>query len=246
MSQAIFKFHIPCGGRVFIATLTLCGCVSTHNLNVDGPNAFGGGFIDREILPGFYYLTAIGNVSPWPSFSAAIGTWRLRADQLCGENAYQEIRASVSDGLKGLTTVNIRPGITLDVPKYNTSIGGYILCASSGISHDEAVRYLDDLAADNRRLLISGHRKALEDLGGHCGEAEKETSPEVNYRRGKEFVALDDYKSALTCFLLVHDQAPGTGLDLDACFAIGTMYEMGWGVEKDASTAKAWYKKSGH
>lgn len=232
--------------QTFWALIVLCGCASTHNLKTDGSNPFGGGFADQEIVPGLYYMTAIGNTSPWPSFSAAIGTWRGRADQLCGKDAYQELTASTAAGFQGFTPAYVRPGLMLDVPKYNTSISGYILCASSRMTRNEAIKYLTDLAATKRKELIAGHRMELEKLGGgDCGTNDTETSAETFFRRGKVLSATDDYKSAMNCFMRAQEREQGTAVYRDSCSAIGTMYELGWGVEKDISTAMAWFRKAG-
>ncbi len=223
----------------------LAGCSSTHNLKMDGYNPLGGGFADEELRPGFHQLTAIGNMAPWPSFSSAIGTWRGRADQLCGKDAYQEIIKSQDVGFQGYTPTYIRPGLMPDVPKYNASVSGYILCNSSGMTPGEAVKYLNDLAAAKAKELAASHRKDLEDLGGGtCNEDDTGASADSFFRRGKILSAMNDYKSALNCFLQAQQREQGTSVYRDTCFAIGTMYELGWGVEKDISTAMAWFRKA--
>ena len=230
-----------------LLTLVLAGgCSSTHNLKTDGHNPLGGGFADEEIRSGLYHLTATGNMSPWPSFSAAIGTWRGRADQLCGKNSYQQIVQSHGDGYQGTSPTYVGPGLMLNLPKYNTSVSGYILCDSSGMTRNEAIKYLDDLAARNAEELMSSRRRELEELGGDsCIPGDAGTSAETLYRRGKILSAMNDYKPAMNCFMRAQEQEQGTSIYRESCSAIGTMYELGWGVEKDISTAMSWYRKAG-
>ncbi|MBI2307015.1 MAG: sel1 repeat family protein [Rhodocyclales bacterium] len=230
----------------FVFLTVVAGCSSTHNFRTDGHSPFGGGFADNEITKGLYQLTATANRAPWPTFGAAIDTWRGRAEQLCGGNRYQQIVTSQDAGFQGTAPVYLRPGLMPEVPKYNTTISGYILCDTSGMTRDQAVKYLDDLAAANARELVSSRKKELEELGGsNCSASDSFASAENYFRRGKTLSALNDYKPALTCFMKAQENEQDTTVYREACIAIGTMYELGWGVEKDLPTAMTWFKKGG-
>jgi len=232
-----------------LALLTLVvagGCTSTHNLKTDGHNPLGGGFADEEIRSGLYLLTATGNMSPWPSFTAANGTWRGRADQLCGKNAYQEITISRDAGYQGTTPTYVSPSMMLDIPRHNTSVSGYVLCNASGMTRNEAIKYLTELAAMKAQERMSSHREELEKLGGtDCSVDEIGMSAETLFRRGKLLLATNDYKSAMNCFTRAQELEQGTSVYRESCSSIGTMYELGWGVEKDIPTAMSWYRKAG-
>ena len=230
--------------KLFICPLLtlviLLGCSPTHHIGKDGDNIFGGGFSDHKIAPDLYYLIAKANVSPWPSYSAAIKTWRYRADQLCDKNGYQELKMIMIEGRN--------PMYPPDDLRYNTWIGGYLLCSSSGITSNEAINYIDEIEKEKSNKLISYHSAQLDDLGGkNCNENNADTSSEILYNRGKILIASADYKAAMNCFLLVQnrEQKIGSRLYKDSCSAIGNMYEMGWGVERNGSAAKMWYKKAG-
>lgn len=222
------------------------GCASTHNRKTDGFNPSGGGFYDQEILPGLYRMTASSNRSLWPSFGAAIDTWRGRADQLCGSNQYQEIVASQDAGYQGAATVYVRSGIPISAPHYNTTITGHILCNNSGMTRSQAIAYLDEQA--KRRAMEENEAQAMElnELGGkNCGTDDRLSSPENLLRRGKILSSRSEYQSALACFMRAQALEEGTNAYREACIAIGTMLELGWGIEKNLQEAMIWYKKGG-
>ncbi len=235
-------------GQAFLVLMVIAGCSSSHNLKTDGRNALGGGFSDQEIRQGLYQLTAIGNLAPWPSFSAAIGTWRGRADELCGKDAYQEIIIESNAGYKGTTPTYISPGRMLDLPKFNTRLSGYLLCNSSGMTREEAINYLDALEATKAQELIANRNKELEELGGRSCISSSIAPAESFFQRGKILSALEDYKSAMSCYMQAQAQAQeqqDSNIYRESCSAIGTMYELGWGVERSLPTAMEWYKKAG-
>lgn len=247
-SRALWAIYL------FLALIALSGCASTHNLKTDGMNPLGGGFVEDEVRPGFYRLTATANLAPWPSFEAARQTWRGRADQLCGENAYQEIGESQDAGYRGSTSAYVHPGLMVNAPSFNTSLSGYVLCNASGMTREMAIKYLDDQAvaqaaqaAARANQLMSDRRKEIEALGGsNCGNGDANASAESFFRRGKILLALYEYKAAMTCFMQAQDRGQGTTVYRDSCSSIGTMYELGWGVEKDMTQAMSWFRKAGY
>jgi hypothetical protein len=216
------------------------GCSSTHDLKRDGFNGFGGGFSDEEIRPGLYKLVAIGNVAPWPSFSAAKGTWQGRADKLCGPGAYQEIVEDQQPGLRGYALTFVQPGVVLSLPRYNTSIRGYVLCNSSGMTREDAIQYLSGLEA-------TAYATELAELGGsNCSSADpQQPSAERLLRRGKLLMSKSEYGPAMQCLLAAQAVERDGEVHREACSSIALMYELGWGVEKDMQTAMSWYKKAG-
>jgi len=86
----------------------------------------------------------------------------------------------------------------------------------------------------------------LEAAGGaNCSATDAEATAETYFRRGKILVAMNEYKSAMVCFLLAQEKEKNTNIYRESCSAIGTMYELGWGVEQNASVARDWYGKAG-
>ncbi|MFM9879572.1 MAG: hypothetical protein ACKVOO_04070 [Burkholderiaceae bacterium] len=230
----------------FNLLLMLSGCASTHNFSSDGHNAFGGGFSEHEITPGLYELTAVSNFSPWPSFSAAKSTWKGRADTLCGRDSYQEIVSGQSEGLQGNTMVYVPPSSAISVPRYNASISGLILCNRSGMTVASALKYIDDLKVSRALEVAAKHKKELQELGGaNCSEVGAAESGERLFRRGKILVAMSEYKLAMLCFMRAKSAESDTAIHRAACFEIATMYELGWGVEKNIATAMTWFRKAG-
>lgn len=229
-----------------IACFVLAGCASTHNRNKDGYNPSGGGVYDQEIASGLYRLTASANRSLWPTFGAAVETWRWRADQLCGNNQYQEIVATRDTGYQGTASTYVHPGLHAELPIYNTTIVGHILCNTSGMTRSQATKFLGDLAATKAQELAAKQTTELDELGGRtCSGSVGLATAESYFRRGKILSAQNDYQSALVCFMRAQEREQETNIHREACIAIGTMYELGWGVEKDLATAMTWYKKGG-
>lgn len=229
-----------------ICLTALAACSSTHNFKTDGNNALGGGFYDENISSGLYKLSASGNMAPWPNFGAAKETWRRRADQLCGTNKYQEIVTSENAGYQGKNPVYLRPGFMPEMPRYNSIISGYILCDSSEMTVSDAVSYLNDLETEKRRKSLESQKQALSNTGGEdCNDGHLNFTPEALFQRGKILTALNQHKSALACFMKAQELAGDSATYQESCIAIGTMFELGWGVEKDLPTAKDWFRKGG-
>lgn len=220
----------------------LSGCASSHNLRTDGFNSLGGGFAESELRPGLYELRASGNLSPWPSLGAARATWKRRADQLCGENAYASLVTALDAGYRGESTYyNLN---SLPLQKFNTTMNGYILCDRSGWSVEQAVQFLIERHEQAAKDLAEGHQAELKRLGGSdCTDSK--VSADVNFHRGKELFALSQYGPAMQCFVRAQDQAHEGEIFRESCASIATMYELGWGVSKDFEAAKVWLKKAG-
>jgi tetratricopeptide (TPR) repeat protein len=228
------------------ALIVLGGCSSTHNLKTDGNNPLGGGFADEELQPGLYQLTARGNMAPWPSFGAAKTTWERRAEQLCGKGAYQEILEARDAGLRGETLVYLNPGQMVLLPKYNAAISGYILCNSSAMTPEQAIKYVNDIPAIAAKEASDRNKSELEKLGGsECSESAPKVTAETYFGRGKILVAMNDYKAAMACLMRAQEEEKDTQVYRDSCTQIATMYELGWGVDKDIEMSKAWLKKAG-
>ncbi len=96
----------------------------------------------------------------------------------------------------------------------------------------------------------SSASKGLSDLrqnheSGDCSKNSSAASAEIYLERGKSLLAVNEYKGALQCFLRVQEEEKYTQVYRDSCFQIAMMYELGWGVDKNMETAKAWLNKAG-
>ena len=110
----------------------------------------------------------------------------------------------------------------------------------------EATKHHNDLITMKAQELKASHRAELEKLGGiDCNTGGSGRSAETLFRRGKFLLATHDYKSAMTCFMQAQELEQGSFVYQESCSAIGSMYELGWGVEKDIPTAMSWYHKAG-
>ncbi|MFS8118721.1 MAG: hypothetical protein ACMG55_09560 [Microcoleus sp.] len=81
--------------------------------------------------------------------------------------------------------------------------------------------------------------------GGNCGKGTPKVSAEIYLQRGKILVALNKYKAAMICLMRAQEEEKDTNVYRDACSQIATMYELGWGVDKNIDTSKGWLRKAG-
>ena len=144
-----------------LLSVLLAGCASTQNLK-DGGSMLGG-FSEEQLRPGLYEMSSIGS---YLLFSSAQATWRKRADQLCGTDKYMELNVKSHNESTGQTVVAIQPGMYVPISSSRTSLNGYILCNSSPVGRDEAVRYLASLPELRKKELEDRVRTDLLSMGG--------------------------------------------------------------------------------
>lgn len=94
---------------------------------------------------------------------------------------------------------------------------------------------------------ITGTQKTESDKlgGGDCSKDGLKASAETYYHRGKDLMAVNEYKLAMVCFMRAQDEEKGTQVYRDSCSEIATMYELGWGVDKNMDESRAWLRKAG-
>lgn len=122
-----------------LTALVLGACTSTHEL-ASGPSVLGGGVFHEEVSPGLHYIVVRSNVAPWRNQDAVDQQWRREANHLCGgahEDLHMESR--VDEEMPPMQAFFIR------LPYLVTSTKGYALCATSGLSHESALRVIEAL-----------------------------------------------------------------------------------------------------
>lgn len=122
---------------LLITSVTLVSsCASYHNLNEDGVNHLGGGFLDQQLDVGFYKLTVKTNFAPWPNFSGAWNTWNKRANELCSQQGNNQ---------QGFESFEVEES------SYNTAAGpgyvisqlkGFVYCSGSNIDKQDLERLI--------------------------------------------------------------------------------------------------------
>lgn len=124
--------------RIAVASLMLLisGCSSYHNLNTDGSNSLGGGFSDKEIHEGLYYIVSKTNFAPWTNHSGAHKTFNRRAAELCNSNKYKTIEMHESE---------YEHAQTAGAAKYIISqVKGYVICKPEVMSEADAKAYIQE------------------------------------------------------------------------------------------------------
>lgn len=90
------------------------------------------------------------------------------------------------------------------------------------------------------------HKAEWEQLGsGDCSEGGPKVAAETYFSRGKDLMTKNDYKPAMVCFMRAQDEEKGTQVYRDSCSEIATMYELGWGVDKNMDESRSWLRKAG-
>lgn len=239
------SFSNPAFAFLVLGITALAGCASTHNLKADGINILGGGFIEEELQPGFFRMSATSNTALWASTDGAAETWKKRADHLCGKDAYVNIDTFNSQDSR-LSPVSLRHGVVVWGSASNATISGYVLCNSSRMTVGDATDFLKNRQAVAERQVSESLKTELDELGGdNCAEAQPGVLPETYFRRGKKLLALQRYSDARSCFILTQELEKGTHFSKESCISLGFMYEIGLGVEKDIQKAQEWYRKAG-
>ncbi len=101
---------------LLLPVLLLVACTSSHDLG-QGPSAMAGG-VYRE---------------------AVVRKWRDEADRLCGDAGHEDLRVEdrVEEEMPPMNAIVFRLPYLVSIRK------GYALCASAGLSAQEALRIID-------------------------------------------------------------------------------------------------------
>lgn len=111
----------------------ISGCASDHDLQRDGQNVFGGGFIDEEHGVGLYLVRAFSNISPFSTPNSAFQTFTKRAETLCQGKGYKIVNSNLG---------TYDTSIPMTPPPKVTFMAGNILCSDSTLTFDEAKKLL--------------------------------------------------------------------------------------------------------
>lgn len=68
---------------VILSMIILTSCSSYRNANIDGFSVLGGGFTDRRVTEGLYYVEVRSGVSPISNLGGVEKNWQKRATDLC-------------------------------------------------------------------------------------------------------------------------------------------------------------------
>ena len=118
---------------------------------------------------------------------------------------------------------------------------------AKGLKNDFAVVAIEAAEIDNNQADAANKLKLEELGGGACGANTQTADPDTYYQRGKQLIVMNEYKDAMVCLMRAQEEEKDTSTNVyrDSCSQIATMYELGWGVDKDINIAKAWLKKAG-
>ncbi|AOS98414.1 hypothetical protein AUP74_03048 [Microbulbifer aggregans] len=118
---------------VLLALCTACSS-SYHNINEHGANPFGGGFQDREVDEGMYFIIAKTNFKPWVNYSGAYKTFNRRAVELCGSEDYTVLKNEEAD-YEHISSSG-------EMGYIISQVSGYVLCGSSAVTTVEAEKII--------------------------------------------------------------------------------------------------------
>lgn len=123
---------------LFLPVLLLVACTSSHDLG-QGPSPMAGGVYREALRPGLHYVFVKSNVAPWTDREAVVRKWRDEADRLCGDAGHEDLRVEdrVEEEMPPMNAIVFRLPYLVSIRK------GYALCASAGLSAQEALRIID-------------------------------------------------------------------------------------------------------
>lgn len=195
-------------------------------------------------------MSAKSNMALWPDSEAAQKTWKMRADQLCGQDAHESFGITQSNGRGAIVPIMVPSrGIVVQrgaAPTYNATMSGYILCKSANMTISEAGDFLQTKQKIDKQEADDALKAKLEQSGGdNCAQAESGASAETYFRRGKVLLSLERYSDARTCFILAQQVEKDPFFYRESCMSLGLMYEIGMGVDQNMQEASEWYRKAG-
>ena len=144
---------------------------------------------------------------------------------------------SVSDSYRGrVTEENMRTSLQHALEQFTTELQQIGAGKLKNGNKEVAAQEMSD-----------DQKSELENLGSiDCSASSaQKVSVETYFRHGKALIASNEYKPAMACFLRAQEGEKDSYAYRESCSQIATMYELGWGVDKDTETAKIWLKKSG-
>lgn len=122
----------------FTLPALLLACTSSHDLG-QGPSPMAGGVYREALRPGLHYLFVKSNAAPWTDRAAVIRKWRDEADRLCGAGRHEDLRMEdlVEEEMPPMDAIVFRLPYRVSIRK------GYALCATAGLSPQEALGLID-------------------------------------------------------------------------------------------------------
>jgi len=117
---------------VALGSSFLLACASTHDIQKDGINPLGGGYIESKLAAGIHHISVKTNVAPWVNLAGVRSSWRGRAEALCGPAEYREVDVKED-------SYEHAPAFLLLVPYIVTTREGYAVCKDINLSDDEAM-----------------------------------------------------------------------------------------------------------
>lgn len=130
--------------------------------------------------------------------------------------------------------------------------GGWSESNAAGVREaaGEAFGYIADellngMFPETVAIVVETPRPVVKPGDIDCGPSAPAQPKETYLRLGKTFTGLGYYQDAMACLLRAQEEDDGSDAYKQACAAIGTLYELGWGVEKDMPTAMRWFEKAG-
>jgi hypothetical protein len=137
--------------RVFLTLLTLltlCGCSSYSDQTGKKPNHVTGGFTQKEVAPGVYFIIARTGFAPWKNESAAMKTFLRRAAELCPAGYDLLWSEEAANDISGLG------------PYVVSQFAGYIRSKDAALGIEEAQSRINTQRQESGLMPITQWKKA--------------------------------------------------------------------------------------
>lgn len=220
---------------MIIALTTLVSCASYRDANTEGYSVINGGFTDQKIMEGLFYIEVQSGTSAISNLNTVEKNWKKRATELCtGE--YHEFQYSAVDSQQPYS-YNSSSGLGINY--YISKAYGYAVCPTYDGNMSEISNLVSGYSTEKEQAFEVSTQFQHQSCVTPIENIEELENAGVVLFKEKS------YSKAQEIFLCIYQQDKDQLTQRKSYETLGTMHELGLGVEKDMQQAMFWYQKAG-
>ncbi|WP_076540387.1 SEL1-like repeat protein [Shewanella sp. UCD-KL21] len=220
---------------MMLAIITLASCASYRDANIDGYSVINGGFTDRKVMDGLFYVEVHGGSSAISNLSSVAKNWKKRAAELCA-GEFQKFEYQALD-VKQPYSYYSPNALTIDY--YVSQASGYAVCAT----YDGEMTEINNLISGRSTEINKAIETETLFLKKGCDDTTQSIVDLEN--AGVSLFKEKKYLAAKNIFYCVYQKDEYTLTQKKSYEILGTMNELGLGMDKDMKQAMFWYQKAG-
>ncbi len=112
-------------------TILISGCTANRNMLKEGPNMYGAGYMEEEVVDGVFKIYVKHNPSMFAGQQDVNEDWHKRAKRLCGEHGYRELKSYGSGRRDSFTSYVPLGSAIIPITSSTGTYGkqGYAVCS---------------------------------------------------------------------------------------------------------------------